>query len=200
MKNKLMAILDTDVGSPVEILTYTPKKKRRPNIKKQKSTIKVYLDMDGVIADFDEGVRKLTGKGPKEQSQRDMWKAIRGTPTGVSESKFWEQLPPIKNYKNLIRFLEQNFEHVLVLSSPGNGGQATIEGKQDWLTNHEVPFHAIFRRNKEVYAEPNSLLIDDWSKNIEKWKQAGGQTVHYSSYKQAKQQLEELLEREKGRL
>jgi len=187
---KLMAVLDNT--GPVEILI----KKRRVATKKQKSTIKVYLDMDGVIADFDEGVRQLTGRGPKEQSQRDMWKAILGT----HESKFWEQLPPIKNYKSLVRFLEQNFEHVLILSSPGKGGQATIEGKQDWLTNNGVPFHAIFRREKEVYAEPNSLLIDDWSKNIEKWKQAGGQTLHYQNFKEAKKQLEDLLERERRRL
>lgn len=167
--------------------------KKSRTIKKSKSTIKVYLDMDGVIADFDEGVKLLTGLYPKEQLQQKMWSAIK-----KNEHQFWTYLPAMKDHLKLVKFLQSNFEHLMVLSSPGNGGQETINGKLDWLTNNGVHIAAIFRKDKAVYAEPNSLLIDDWSKNIEKWKQANGQTIHYTGWKQAKKELQQLLEKEDG--
>lgn len=160
-------------------------------MKKDKSTIKVYLDMDGVLADFDEGVRLLLGKGPKELPQKVMWKAIKN-----NELPFWLNLPPVKDYLKLVKYLKNNFEHIMILSSPGEGGENTVNGKMDWITDKDVHLPAIFRKDKQVYAEPNSLLIDDWSKNIEKWRLAGGQTLHYRDWKSAKKELELILKKE----
>ena len=37
---------------------------------------KLFLDLDGVLADFDRGVRAVTGKRPEALSVKAMWRAL----------------------------------------------------------------------------------------------------------------------------
>lgn len=36
----------------------------------------IYLDLDGVLADFDRGVEKYTGKRPDQLDIKQMWTAL----------------------------------------------------------------------------------------------------------------------------
>ena len=65
----------------------------------------IYFDMDGVIADFDRGVKELCGIDPIDQSIRSeektvqMWNAIRKVP------HFYYKLEPLEEGMELFRIL-----------------------------------------------------------------------------------------------
>lgn len=57
---------------------------------------KIYCDLDGVLANFDEGVRRLSGGyGPKDLTKKQMWKAISRC------EDFYENLPWMDDGKEL---------------------------------------------------------------------------------------------------
>ena len=46
--------------------------------------------------------------------------------------------------------------------------------------------------NKKDYADKNSILIDDYSKNIEQWRAAGGIGILHTSAEDTIKQLQKL--------
>ena len=41
--------------------------------------VSIFCDLDGVLADFDAGVRQLTGSSPEDMPVSQMWRAISGS-------------------------------------------------------------------------------------------------------------------------
>ena len=143
-----------------------------------KREIKVYLDMDSCITDFDKAVKKL---GPK---------AVKGLVDGASEeekqymydkieskgSEFWSEMEWYPKGDELWKIVKK-FNPVL-LSSPGLF-QYAQGGKQDWVNAHLPGISLFLDMDKYEYAEPDSVLIDDSKPNIESWRDAGGIGIHY---------------------
>lgn len=143
----------------------------------------LYLDMDGVQADFftawanihDKArYKEIGGKEEREQSISDL--TNRG-PEFIY--KFFATLPPLSGGNQLVNWLKQNKIPFTILSAPLRGNyEASIEGKKDWLDQYNpgTSGAAIFTGMKEKYAttsQPN-VLVDDHKKYIERWESAGG--------------------------
>ena len=158
----------------------------------------VYLDQDGVLADFVSGICQAHGlddpyhhpdsKGvwdiwelwdvPLEEFWRpceyDFWRGLPKTPEAdyVSEIALWAA--------NTLAFQEQRHVQVQVITMPSEN-DGCVNGKLDWLDHHypHLGHEVIFERDKWKYAKvaPGSLLIDDNAKNCEKWEKAGGKAV-----------------------
>jgi hypothetical protein len=78
-----------------------------PSKTQRDSSYVIYCDLDGVLVDFDAGVRKLCrGKGPKEiEKSSTMWKAI------ATAKRFYYHLPWTSDGKmlwNSIRHMSPN--------------------------------------------------------------------------------------------
>ena len=145
----------------------------------------LYLDMDGVQADFFTAwanihnkarYKEIGSKEEREQSITDL--TNRGTEFIYN---FFAELPPLQGGMTLVRWIKQNNIPFTILSAPLRGNyEASIEGKKDWLDNYNpgTSQSAIFTGTKEKYASngqgsPN-VLVDDFKKYIERWEQAGG--------------------------
>jgi hypothetical protein len=130
---------------------------------------RVFLDMDGVLTDWEKQYRKFGGT-PYSNSGEINWKVTHGfefwstmdwLPGGL---ELWEMLAPL---------------HPIILSSPGFSKFAK-EGKTDWLRSHiGSGVQSIFDIRKEKYADSRSILVDDMEKNTSAWEHHGGLAILY---------------------
>ena len=149
----------------------------------------LYLDMDGVQADFFSAWARLHGKerykeiGDKqarEQSIDDL--NARGAKFA---EHFFKTLPPLPGGQKLIRWLNANKIPFTVLSAPLRGNEeASIAGKRYWLNKHNPGSEstAVFTDKKQLLAQRNgqpNVLVDDFKKYIQAWSEAGGIPILY---------------------
>jgi hypothetical protein len=161
----------------------------------------IYLDLDGVLADFDGGVRALTGNTPKEMKSSEMWKHIcrckwkngffgsldwveDGKALWLILKKFW----PLKNQLSLLTGLPR-------------GGHSWASGqKKKWCSERLIgqsggnykEVICCMAAEKKNYARPDALLIDDRISNCEEWGAAGGVFIHHTSFENTHDQLVSL--------
>lgn len=134
----------------------------------------IFLDMDGVIANFRERYVQEFGEDP------DKVKNVRHWVEFVNRNCF-EDLDYMRGAKQGIKFLKKSNVHVKILSSTGGKHKPrdveVARQKQKWLDDHEIEWPAIFvpgKHNKVKYAEKGAIIIDDDEQTIEEWNNAGG--------------------------
>mgnify|MGYP003650214993 FL=1 len=144
----------------------------------------LYLDMDGVIADFFKGLEQFYKvKHWKEIPDRD--KSIRA----LKGTDFFNTLEVFETSVQLVEFAK-GFGDWGICSSPLRGDRDnSAYWKRVWLTEKgflpEVD-KMIFTGQKEHFAvdsldgTPN-ILIDDKPSNIKRWIEAGGIGIRYQA-------------------
>jgi len=142
----------------------------------------IFLDLDGVLADFTAGVRTLYRK--PAPTPADLGKSLGGA-LGIDEGMmwarieeagrgFWEDLPATAHANALVALAREHGEAV-ILSAPASSPNAAA-GKMAWFhkrfgkRNKDV----ILTARKELLAGPGRLLIDDSRANVAAFTAAGG--------------------------
>ena len=164
----------------------------------------VYLDMDGVIADFFGGVEKMFGV--------KHWKELTSKLSGgqlkqevidrITGSDFFANLPKFSTADSLIQLIKSaTGGKFSILTSPLIGDHAnSAEQKKVWISkNIERPDEVIVSGRKEKWAKqkdgtPN-ILIDDRPVNIEKWEAKGGFGILYQANKDSIIKVQQELNR-----
>lgn len=150
--------------------------------------VEIYHDLDGVHADFESGVKDLTGGLPHQLDKRQMWKAIN------RKGDFFEALKQLAGSRKL-------FEYTSSLGIPQKvlTGMPTIKDgagqKERWAKKHlEESIHVIVLPSKQKYlhAGPGKVLIDDRIDMISAWCQAGGIGILHTSADDTIAQLKAL--------
>ena len=167
-------------------------------LEEQTSEYKVYLDMDGVIADFDKRFKDITGMAPKDFENKygkdEFWKVIDED----NKISFWVGIPEMPGAKALVDAVKKyNFE---LLTSPSAKKQSYL-GKILWVRNHSSLFggkpRINFKRAKEKHlVKPQlaktDILIDDREDTIGRWNAAGGTGIVYKNISQVLNDLGKL--------
>lgn len=155
----------------------------------------LYLDMDGVQADFFTAwaqwhrkkfgmshVERYKDIGSKEQREQSIVELSSEGPEFIEE--FFATLPVLPSFPPLLAFLKQHGIDFTVLSAPLRGNaEASIRGKRRWLNEHNpgTAGTAIFTGQKERYAVgptgQANVLVDDYKKYIQAWSDHGGIAV-----------------------
>ena len=147
----------------------------------------VFLDMDGVQADFFGAWSKRSGV--------DHWKAISNKESEIQQLansssdevyNFFYDLEPLSGGMEVIKWLRQNNVPYTVLSAPLRGPykEASVQAKKDWLDKYHPgsSANAIFTDQKYKHAmdggRPN-ILIDDFGKYLSAWATHGGIAVKH---------------------
>lgn len=137
----------------------------------------IYVDMDGVLADFFGVWNKMMGV--------KHWKEIKNIDAALEKIKgqkdFWINLPMTRNAKRLLSAIKKHKGRYIILSSPLAGDPNSEPQKREWVEKYLgmfPPAKVIIDDNKAQYAKqadgtPN-VLIDDFGQNINKWNAAGG--------------------------
>ncbi len=137
---------------------------------------KVYLDMDGVIADFDKKYKELYRMSPKEaDDKKEFYKLF----DNFIETGQFAKLDMTQDAKILLQFLDSTGIPVEILSSTASEKRhdAVAPQKTEWLREHGIhyPINLVpGKRLKRQYAKPDHLLIDDTGQNIDQWREDGG--------------------------
>jgi len=151
---------------------------------------RIFLDMDGVLVDFDQQFKDLTGMMPREfeskYSTEEFWEKIDDAGVG-----FWRGMKWMPGGEALYNRAAQH-DHFL-LSSPSRSEVSKI-GKRLWRRDKTPNTKLYLARsfNKRKFADPNHILIDDREDNIQQWRDAGGIGILYKSADQVNTELDKL--------
>ena len=153
----------------------------------ENSTPEVYVDMDGVLVDFfTEWAKLMKVKTYRDIPKRDIPKALKKI---VNTPNFWEDLPALAGYKELLSTIKKLKGKYKILSSPLANDPNVDPGKREWVRRNLgffKPEQVIIDHNKQKYATQSdgtpNLLIDDFGKNVKAWQSAGGIAIkHHTS-------------------
>ena len=150
---------------------------------------KIYCDMDGVIVDFEGGYEDLTGRNIRGQHIKG--DAAFWQPISDAGEDFWVNLEWMKDGKQLWDYIKPYSPKLL--SAPSRE-QSSRTGKEKWVAEHlpNVPLLLKAADQKQLYASPKSILIDDRVDNIKRWNDAGGIGIHHTSASNTIEQLKKL--------
>jgi len=158
--------------------------------------MKIYCDMDGVLADFVKGAETLTGKSITDWSKgskAEKWGEIKSKPD------FWKTLPWMKGGQELWNFIKKYDTEILSAYVEDTYDKNCIPGKKAWastklgLSSNKI--NLVKRVQKQRYANKNSILIDDYPKNVNEFRAKGGLgVVHNGDTSRTIRLLKKLLE------
>jgi hypothetical protein len=156
-------------------------------VEEQKYTI--YCDMDGVLVDFDQGYKNLTGMSTEEanaQGDEVFWGPIKQAGAG-----FWIKLKWMPDGQQLWDYI--NKYTPILLSAPSKEESSRI-GKRVWVKRNLPGVKLILRPSsqKQQFSGENKILIDDREDNINQWNDKGGIGILHTSTANTIKQLKDL--------
>jgi hypothetical protein len=173
---------------------------------------RLFVDLDGVLADFEKGVKKFTGQGPREyKSVGQMWREVSKV------SDFYNRLEWMPDGKYLWESVEPFYPTILTGIPFGNIPWA--EQKRKWCDKHlgrHTPLIIKHPRETKLQAAENAfhlpqfsdesirhikenkwILIDDDTKHAPDWTNNGGIFIHHTKVLDTITELADILERDK---
>jgi hypothetical protein len=142
---------------------------------------KIYLDMDGVIADFDKRYKARYKILPREAESNKEFDKFFTQFIADGEFADLDLMPDAMELINLLRSLDVPTE-ILSSSASDKRDPDIRPQKLEWLKKHNIEFPPIIvpgKRHKKDYSNENTLLIDDTQVNIDQWRREGGIGIHH---------------------
>lgn len=137
----------------------------------------LFLDLDGVLADFERGVLE-TLKMPAHAYQER-----------YGQGGFWKKLAAAPDFYNTLELMPDGMElmeavrHVdpIILTGLPIGKWAEPQ-KRAWVERHFPGVEVITTqaRYKSKYCSPGDVLVDDRDQYAEAWEAAGGIFIHHT--------------------
>jgi hypothetical protein len=146
----------------------------------------LFLDCDGVLADFEQGAAAVLGMHPKAYEKRHgiprFWNKLAKAPD------FYFGLPLLPGAMELFDAVK-HLDPVILTGLPV--GNWAADQKVRWAARHFPGTRIIttLAREKRKHGKPGDVLVDDMLKHAALWEEMGGIFVHHKSVKET---LEEL--------
>jgi hypothetical protein len=140
----------------------------------------IYLDCDGVLADFDTSAEAILGAPPEVFEGRHgsgpFWKRL------ANADGFFENLEPLPDAFELYEAVRARGP-IILTGMPG--GKWAEPQKRRWARRHfpGVPVITTAAALKREHCHPGDVLVDDRDQHRRLWEQAGGLFVHHKSAK-----------------
>ena len=152
----------------------------------------IYVDLDGVLTDFDKQLDLFTGikdgrQYEKQKGTEAFWAAI-----AKGGLKYWSDMPWMSDGKTLWQYIKH--KKVKILSAPAKTISESSQGKRIWVKKNLGNVELVLRAadKKQEFAKKNAILIDDYDKNIQQWKSSGGIGILHKSASDTIKKLKEL--------
>ena len=151
--------------------------------------MQLYLDCDGVLADFDRGATQLLGMPPRIYEKRHgiaaFWRELARHPD------FYGSLPLMSDA--LILFDGVRHLDPIILTGLPRGRWAAPQ-KVRWAAQHfpGTRILTVMAVNKRNHAQEGDILVDDQLKHAHLWEGAGGIFVHHRDAESTLTKLREI--------
>lgn len=137
------------------------------------SSLRLFLDLDGVLADFDAGVLALTGRAPEAQKPGAMWGAIARAP------EFFARLAFAADGEALWAFCRPFAPTILTGLPLGDWAEPQKRRWVQAMLGDDVPVIACMACDKHRWSGAGHVLVDDRDRARGPWLQAGVTFVHH---------------------
>jgi 5'(3')-deoxyribonucleotidase len=146
-----------------------------------KSTL--YLDMDGVVADFDEYAYRMLGVLPSGGIYPDaVWQKLAANPRIYRDLKKTPEADELVA-KCKVFCKEHNYDLKFLTAVPkGNDVPWAFYDKMTWALFFfpDIPvMFGPYSKDKHHHCRRGDILIDDRTSNVEEWTAAGGYGILY---------------------
>lgn len=176
----------------------------------------IYLDMDGVLADFNRHTRELKipynyqWYDPKETWTKETWEGERIKTELMHGPGFWDKIPPMPDAYELFDYCRHYDPFILTAKPQPDSPQIVADDKYKWVLEHldsDFPIEKMIvvrKADKPLSigrtGHRYQILVDDDHRSIDIWN-AGkcpdhGQKaigVHHVSARQSINKIEEIL-------
>lgn len=162
---------------------------------------KIYFDMDGVLADFEKGVREICGIDAYSLNVRRpagydelLWAKVR------EADHFYDRLELLPGAKEMFDAVRSAYgdrcEILTGIPKPYKGVKTAAEDKISWmrrLLSEDIVMNIVYREEKKNYCKgPDHILIDDMVKTIKQWDDLGGTGILHVNSEETMKQLKKL--------
>lgn len=157
---------------------------------------KIFLDLDGVVADFNRAAALVFNIDVHNPSVREQLKQDANALYNLAGGKnnfwkyiykqgesFWSEMELFPWGKDLYNDLQKMCPNLFILTSPPHDPRGS-SGKVKFIQRHFNTRRFLIGPPKYACAGPTNLLIDDTIKKISEFKEYGGRVYHFpNSYK-----------------
>lgn len=145
----------------------------------------IFCDLDGVLADFEQGVINKFNKNVDEIKPGLLWGVINKSNT------FFDTLPWMPKGRELWSNIQKY--NPIILTGVPSGSKTGAEQKIRWCKRELGPDIQVITcatKEKPIYCIKNSILIDDRTDNLNAWNKKGGKFLLYDE-----EHLDAIVER-----
>lgn len=154
--------------------------------------MRILLDLDGVLADFNSAMLEVLGYSPTNPDIISVAMENSGdisahpkigchrfwTQFDSLSSEWWAGLKLLPNAKHLISTMNNissGPNNVFICTSPGQSGHAA-KGKIEWVRKHfpSMTDKIVITTKKFLCANPSTILIDDSPNKVDAFREFGG--------------------------
>jgi hypothetical protein len=157
--------------------------------------------MDGVLCNFESRYIELFNESPGSMRDRKDWSVNWTKFIETEQFKTLDWFPGAHDLLTYIKWCENQGINIEMLSSSGGLKYHTevTEQKIHWLCDKGITYKANIvpgKKLKTVYANPESVLIDDTSSIIDDFNAAGGHGILHKEVGETLTVLRSLLDKQ----
>jgi 5'(3')-deoxyribonucleotidase len=131
--------------------------------------MRLFVDLDGVLADFDLGYAEMVGDKLRRPTGEVDWDRVKAVP------HFFYRLNHMPDMWRLWGYVK-HFNPTIITGTPPEIATAE-DDKKGWVSDYfgpSVPVICCLSKDKSKYCNPGDILVDDWEKYKHLWERAGG--------------------------
>lgn len=146
----------------------------------------LYLDCDGVLADFDKGAAAVLSMHPRAFEKRfgigKFWQKLATAPD------FYFNLPLLDGAIDLFEAVK-HLDPIILTGLPR--GNWAADQKVRWAAKHfpDTRIITTMARDKRDHAKEGDVLVDDQLRHAERWKEVGGVFIHHKDVETTRAEL-----------
>ena len=160
-----------------------------------KKITKIFLDMDGVLANFERGLEDMLGHKVDLKGMADIYDQNKRE---LTARHLFRKLEPLPDAWKLVDWTMNSGIHTEILTAAGTVNRTlVVQDKIEWIqrhfTNNLIIIPTFKGSQKAAFAHRKSVLVDDRQKNIDCFVEAGGIGILHTTADETIKQINEIL-------